>query len=182
MKIGGTRVFGYGVLVTSLLAILTPVAARYHVMALIAIRIFQGLFLVCIFYYLFCFNQSFRFWSLNPFPFEWVLRALIDFTLSNARRFYSSMGNLLDGKGLRVKKSQTRSKSIWLFLFLPVVALSSKQTKIWWDFLNMPFNAIICFNISKGINSSNFTKRDPEIMHFSGTYHAITKMKRKDFS
>ena len=38
--------------------------------------------------------------TLNPFPFEWVLRALIDFTLSNARRFYSSMGNLLDGKGL----------------------------------------------------------------------------------
>ena len=37
----------------------------------------------------------------NPFPFEWVLRALIDFTLSNARRFYSSMGNLSDGKGLR---------------------------------------------------------------------------------
>ena len=37
----------------------------------------------------------------NPFPFEWVLRALIDFTLSNARRFHSSMGNLLDGKGLR---------------------------------------------------------------------------------
>ena len=25
----------------------------------------------------------------------------IDFTLSNARRFYSSMGNLSDGKGLR---------------------------------------------------------------------------------
>ena len=37
----------------------------------------------------------------NPFPFEWVLRALVDFTLSNARRFYSSMGNLLDGKGLK---------------------------------------------------------------------------------
>ena len=31
-----------------------------------------------------------------------MLRALIDFTLSNARRFYSSMGNLLDGKGLRL--------------------------------------------------------------------------------
>lgn len=61
MKIGGTRVFGYGVLVTSLLAILTPVAARYHVMALIVVRIFQGLFLVRIFYYLFCFDQSFRF-------------------------------------------------------------------------------------------------------------------------
>ena len=36
---------------------------------------------------------------INPFPLERVLRALIDFTLSNARRFYSSMGNLLDGKG-----------------------------------------------------------------------------------
>ena len=37
---------------------------------------------------------------VNPLPAEWALRALIDFTLSNARRFYSSMGNLLDGKGL----------------------------------------------------------------------------------
>ena len=37
---------------------------------------------------------------INPFLAEWVLRALIDFTLSNARRFYSSMGNPLDGKGL----------------------------------------------------------------------------------
>ena len=42
---------------------------------------------------------------INPFPFEWVLRALIDFTLSNARRFYSSMGNLLDGKGLTTSKT-----------------------------------------------------------------------------
>ena len=40
-------------------------------------------------------------WHFNPFPSKWVLRALIDFTLSNARRFYSSMGNLLDRKGLR---------------------------------------------------------------------------------
>ena len=42
---------------------------------------------------------------VNPFPFEWVLRALLDFTLSNARRFYSSMGNLLDGKGLTTSKT-----------------------------------------------------------------------------
>ena len=40
---------------------------------------------------------------INPFPSKWVLRALIDFTLSNARRFYSSMGNLLDRKGLFMK-------------------------------------------------------------------------------
>ena len=31
-----------------------------------------------------------------------MLRALIDFTLSNARRFYSSIGNSLDGKGLSI--------------------------------------------------------------------------------
>ena len=35
---------------------------------------------------------------INPFPFEWVLKALIDFNLTNARRFYSSMRNLSDGK------------------------------------------------------------------------------------
>ena len=40
--------FGYGVLLTSLLALLTPIAARYHVMALLGVRIFQGLFLVSI--------------------------------------------------------------------------------------------------------------------------------------
>ena len=44
---------------------------------------------------------------VNPFPFEWVLRALNDFTLSNARRFYSSMGNILDGKGLTTSKTMS---------------------------------------------------------------------------
>ena len=42
--------------------------------------------------------------KLNPLTAEWALRALIDFTLSNARRFYSSMGNPLDGKGLICEK------------------------------------------------------------------------------
>ena len=37
----------------------------------------------------------------NPFTAQWALRAFIDFTLSNARRFYSSMGNPLAGKGLK---------------------------------------------------------------------------------
>ena len=43
--------------------------------------------------------------NTNRFPMataEWALRALKDFTLSNAKQFYSSMGNLLDGKGLTV--------------------------------------------------------------------------------
>ena len=42
-----------------------------------------------------------------PFPAERVLRALRDFTLSNARRFYSSMGNTLDGKGLTMSKTMS---------------------------------------------------------------------------
>ena len=40
--------------------------------------------------------------------------ALIDFTLSNARRFYSSMGNLLGLKGLMIlmsKKSRILHRS-----------------------------------------------------------------------
>ena len=49
------------------------------------------------FSYLSCIENSF-----DPLTAEWALRALIDFTLSNARRFYSSMGNPLDGKGLRI--------------------------------------------------------------------------------
>ena len=35
---------------------------------------------------------------VNPLTAELALRALIDFTLSNARRFYSSRGNPLAGK------------------------------------------------------------------------------------
>ena len=38
---------------------------------------------------------------INPLTAEWAFSALIDFTLCNARRFYSSMGNPLDGKGLK---------------------------------------------------------------------------------
>jgi len=48
------------------------------------------------------FNYSVGDWiMLNPLTAEWALRTPIDFTLSNARRFYSSMGNLLAVKGLR---------------------------------------------------------------------------------
>ena len=55
--------------------------------------------------YYFTFSQRFKKCTqsiyFNPLTAEWAFRALIDFTLSNARRFYSSMGNPLDGKGLR---------------------------------------------------------------------------------
>ena len=44
---------------------------------------------------------------VNPLTAEWALRALIDFTLSNARWFYSSMGNPLDGKGLTTSKTMS---------------------------------------------------------------------------
>ena len=46
------------------------------------------------------------FFHVNPSTAEWALRALIDFTLSNARRFYSSMGEPLGRE--RVKGSLQR--------------------------------------------------------------------------
>ena len=39
---------------------------------------------------------------LNPLVSVSAVMTLIDFTLSNARRFYSSMGNPLDTEGLTV--------------------------------------------------------------------------------
>ena len=44
---------------------------------------------------------------INPLTAEWALRAVIDFALSNARRFYLSMGNPLDGKGLTMSKTMS---------------------------------------------------------------------------
>ena len=47
----------------------------------------------------------------SPLTAEGALRALIDFTLSNARRFYSSKGNPLDGKGLEAVSCETPAES-----------------------------------------------------------------------
>ena len=56
--------------------------------------------------------------EINPFPSNWVLRALIAFTLSNARRFYSSMGNLSDRKGLiNEDKSDYRRYDLMILIF-----------------------------------------------------------------
>ena len=52
---------------------------------------------------------------INPFPSKWVLRALIDFTLSNARRFYTSMGNLLDRKGLRKISNKHKQEEVHFY-------------------------------------------------------------------
>ena len=40
--------------------------------------------------------------------------SIVDFTLSNARRFYSSMGNLLGGKGLTTSKAETPGYPPWV--------------------------------------------------------------------
>ena len=40
---GGKNVFGLGVLLSSLFSLLTPVAARFHFAALIAVRVLTGL-------------------------------------------------------------------------------------------------------------------------------------------
>ena len=48
MKIGGTKIYGAGVLVAAILTLFTPVAARASVWALVALRVGEGLALVSI--------------------------------------------------------------------------------------------------------------------------------------
>ena len=79
---------------------------------------------------------------VNPLTAEWALRALIDFTVFNARRFYSSMGNPLDGKGLTASvhlndvfsmKPLTEGYSVSSRIFIAVLHLYSTRgdTKMW---------------------------------------------------
>ena len=46
MKIGGTKIYGAGVVVAAVLTLFTPVAARASVWALVALRVGEGLALV----------------------------------------------------------------------------------------------------------------------------------------
>ena len=46
--------------------------------------------------------------TINSLTAEWALRALMDFFLSNARRFYSSIGNPLAEKGLKSEERNLR--------------------------------------------------------------------------
>ena len=65
----------------------------------------------------------------SPLTAEWALRALIDFILSNARRFYSSMGNPFAGKGLDTY-SVIFSYTIWEpFSLRPFWTLKMKHPK-----------------------------------------------------
>ena len=54
LKLGGTRIFGYAIFLASMLTLLTPVATRYSVYGLIAVRAGEGLMLVCHEYYFYC--------------------------------------------------------------------------------------------------------------------------------
>ena len=57
--------------------------------------------------------------GVNPLTAECALRAPIEFTLSNARRFYSSMGNPLDRKGLKEIQNSNyyfTERNLWQFL------------------------------------------------------------------
>ncbi|KAL5014023.1 hypothetical protein ScPMuIL_008293 [Solemya velum] len=42
-RFGGKKLFGFGVLCTSILTLLTPIAARYHLGALLAVRVLEGI-------------------------------------------------------------------------------------------------------------------------------------------
>lgn len=46
LKLGGTRIFGYAIFFASMLTLLTPVATRYSVYGMIAVRAGEGLMLV----------------------------------------------------------------------------------------------------------------------------------------
>lgn len=46
LKLGGTRIFGYAIFLASMLTLLTPVATRYSVYGMIAVRAGEGLMLV----------------------------------------------------------------------------------------------------------------------------------------
>ena len=57
--------------------------------------------------------------GVNPLTTECAFRAPIEFTLSNARRFYSSMGNPLEGKGLKEIQNSNyyfTERNLWQFL------------------------------------------------------------------
>ena len=84
--------------------------------------------------------------ELNPLTSEWALRALIDFTLSNARGFYSSMGNPLAGKGLTegggllvypeisLKLSPSISITLQRYRILWGIYFSNSTNQIWPDY------------------------------------------------
>ena len=50
MKIGGTKIYGFGVLIASIFTLFTPPAARASVWALVALRVAEGLSLVSLIY------------------------------------------------------------------------------------------------------------------------------------
>eukprot|EP00794_Sanderia_malayensis_P005231 gene5231-5889_t len=60
MKIGGTRIFGFGVLFASIFTIFTPPATRFSVWALVALRVAEGLSLGVM---LPCNHQIWSFWA-----------------------------------------------------------------------------------------------------------------------
>ena len=43
-RFGGKHIFGIGILLTSLLTVLTPLAAELHIVALIVLRVLEGFF------------------------------------------------------------------------------------------------------------------------------------------
>ena len=90
----------------------------------------MGSFFFGIFFVFFCFC-----FLINPLTAERALRALIDFTLSNARRFYSSMGNLLDGKGLNAISSNST--------YLISVKSLNKDASLLFDFEKTRANMLI---------------------------------------
>ena len=86
--------------------------------------------------------------------------ALIDFTLSNARQFYSSMGNPLGEKGLTTLKAKNYVPNILpanLWIGLPNVAFHNWLQGQWFVY----FQHFICLHdVSFILSAMQFTNRD----------------------
>ena len=79
-------------------------------------------------------NDTNSWFHESPFSSCEFQMALIDFTLSNARRFYSSMGNPLGGKGLNLKFK-------WLLLLI-ISNISVNEIKMWLHCVVPPMNSV----------------------------------------
>ena len=82
---------------------------------------------------------------INPLTAEWALRALIDFTQSNVRRFYSSIGNPLDGKGLTIGFCQVKMFEVALQANMWVLEKPSRSFETLSSLKNNKLSCVCCF-------------------------------------
>ena len=121
LRVGGARLFGAAVLVASVLTLLTPAAARWSPVALIVLRILEGLALVSS-----SFDstlkpvlptevnrgRNFLSWSSCEINFCFPSASQIDLQVSNKNGAKSRSGRT------KIRKCMELSTSLWLLLLV----------------------------------------------------------------